>query len=98
MDRLEDKIKLSRSAVDQLIGGSKQLERNTDVKDDVNIVRSYSKNLTIKKEDVSKKKSSSLLVLVDRTKDDGCTFSQQPSGLSSNVKVSNKSDCFFKLS
>ena len=91
MDRLEDKIRISKLAVDQIGGLNKNvlepkkddietpLERNTDsVKQSLEL-RTKSPKIGYR----------SVMMTVDKDSDNGCKFSEQPSGLSSDVKVNS---------
>ena len=81
MDKLEDKIKISQNAVKQLAAESKDNEKDTND----NSIKGNVKTLAITKN--VNTKAHSAMMLRDRANDDGCKFSKQPSGLSSDVKV-----------
>ena len=81
MDKLEDKIKISQNAVKQLAAESKDNEKDTND----NSIKGNVKTLAITKNVNTKARSA--MMLRDRANDDGCKFSKQPSGLSSDVKV-----------
>lgn len=82
MDRLEEKIKLSQKAVNQLQGDSFKLDDNT--------VTNQQETVPDVDGDTSPRKSFQSLVFVDKENDDGCQFSKTPSGLSSDVKASER--------
>lgn len=81
MDKLEDKIKISQNAVKQLAAESKDNEKDTND----NSIKGNVKTLAITRNVNTKAHSATMLR--DRAYDDGCKFSKQPSGLSSDVKV-----------
>ena len=79
MGRLEEKIKISKKAVDQMVSDGHLLN------DETKLVSSEAPDVPAVTK--SPKVSYKSVMMVNKDQDNGCKFSEQPSGLSSNVKV-----------
>lgn len=84
MDRLEEKIKVSQKAVNQLTGGVLQL--------DDKMLKNQVETEHIVAVGPSSSKTFQSLVHAGERNNDGCTFSSRPSGLLSDIKVSVNSN------